>query len=97
MKDLKKLIRKVLREDTNQPDVELDIMDYKGDNSEIKNLKLKIRSGMFLTKGEVKMAENFFSEKTKPEEVQPEFDVEDSETDELDREKYLKNFKEELN
>jgi len=65
MKDLRKLIRKVLREETNQPDVELDIMNYKGDDSEINKMKSLIYSGKILTPKDIEYAESFFEKNEK--------------------------------
>jgi len=61
MKDLRKLIRKVLKEETGQPDVEVDIMNYKGDDKEINKMKSLIYGGKILTPKDIEYAESFFN------------------------------------
>jgi hypothetical protein len=63
MKDLRKLIRKVLREETNQSDVDLDIRYYEGDDKEINRMKESIYFGYNLSKKDIKYAHEFFNKK----------------------------------
>jgi hypothetical protein len=63
MKDLRKLIRKVLKEETNQSDVDLDIMDYEGDDKEINRMRQAIYYGNNLSKNDIEYAQSFFNKK----------------------------------
>jgi hypothetical protein len=80
MKDLRKLIRKVLREETNQPDVELDIMNYTGDDKEINKMKSFIYNGKNLTPKNIKYAESFFDKEKKEVGDETDYDNHELET-----------------
>jgi hypothetical protein len=98
MKDLRKLIRKVLKEQTNQSDFDLDIMDYKGDDKEINRMKQSIYYGKNLSEKDIKYAHEFFKKEKKLTVDDDKFSKPEEDISEpvLSRDEYLKKFKEEL-
>jgi hypothetical protein len=98
---MRDLIKKILREEI-QTDVDIDIMKYKGNDSEINRLKGLIYFGKMISDKDIEYAKNFFEKEkeqvdTKDDVFEPQADeLPEPEEKELPRDEYLKKFKEEL-
>jgi len=59
---MRDIIRRILREEYSQPDVEVNIMRYEGDDPFIQKLKSKIYFGYNLTPNEIVLSQIFFDQ-----------------------------------
>jgi hypothetical protein len=67
---MRDLIKRILREEYYQSDVEVDIMNYSGKDPEIQKMKEKLYYGNSISDSEIKKSEDFFKkEKEKEREV----------------------------